>query len=147
MFNGVRGRLIDLLTLKSKRFTTALTVALGRHAEAVVCNTEAAALECIAYLRAWLLALCTLSSCSNPKAFTALEAFLCAPARERGGNLCALLDACAALALHVRARAGEGGAVPSPGMMDEVRRVWEGVPGCPPSSLSLIHISEPTRPY
>jgi structural maintenance of chromosome 1 len=41
---GIRGRLIDLLEPKARRYATATAVALGRHADAVVCTSQEDAL-------------------------------------------------------------------------------------------------------
>jgi structural maintenance of chromosome 1 len=51
LFNGVRGRLVDLVETKTKSLNLAMSVALGRHADEIVVNTEATAIECIKYLR------------------------------------------------------------------------------------------------
>ena len=51
LFNGVRGRLQDLLSSKARKYNTAMTVALGRLADAVVVNTEESAFQCIKYLK------------------------------------------------------------------------------------------------
>ncbi len=51
LFPGVLGRLYELITPAAKKYNTAVTVALGRHADAVVVATESSAHECIRFLR------------------------------------------------------------------------------------------------
>ena len=52
LFPGVRGRLSDLVAPTGKGVKVAVTVALGRHMDAVVGNSEGAAFECVEWLRA-----------------------------------------------------------------------------------------------
>lgn len=51
LFPGVRGRLVDLVNPTSKAVKLAVTVALGKHLDAVVVNAQATAFECIRHLR------------------------------------------------------------------------------------------------
>jgi structural maintenance of chromosome 1 len=51
LFNGVRGRVSDLVDPSHKRYALAVSVTLGKHADAVVVNTEAAAIDCMTWLR------------------------------------------------------------------------------------------------
>ena len=44
---GVRGRLVDLCRPTSKRFTDAVTRVLGKHADSIVVDTQAAGFECM----------------------------------------------------------------------------------------------------
>ena len=50
-FPAVRGRLIDLVKPTQKKYNLPVTIALGRHADAIVVDTEKAALECVEYMR------------------------------------------------------------------------------------------------
>ena len=50
-FPAVRGRLIDLVKPTQKKYHLPVTIALGRHADAIVVDTEKAALECVDYMR------------------------------------------------------------------------------------------------
>ena len=51
LFSGVRGRVADLVEPVAKKYGLAVSIALGKHADAVVVNTEAAAIECVRWLR------------------------------------------------------------------------------------------------
>jgi structural maintenance of chromosome 1 len=51
MFPGVRGRVTDLCTPKQKKYTEAVSTALGRHLDSVVVEDEKTARDCISYLR------------------------------------------------------------------------------------------------
>jgi structural maintenance of chromosome 1 len=51
MHAGVRGRLIDLITLKDQKYRNAMTVALGRNLEAIVVDTVDTAMACVRYLK------------------------------------------------------------------------------------------------
>jgi structural maintenance of chromosome 1 len=51
LFPGVRGRLVDLVSPAQKSVKTAVSVALGKHMDSVVVNSEAVVHECIAWLR------------------------------------------------------------------------------------------------
>lgn len=51
LFPGVRGRIVELVAPTSKRFNLAVTVALGKHMDAVVVDSEAIAFECVGWLR------------------------------------------------------------------------------------------------
>eukprot|EP01063_Lacrimia_lanifica_P035272 TRINITY_DN6690_c0_g1_i1.p1 TRINITY_DN6690_c0_g1~~TRINITY_DN6690_c0_g1_i1.p1 ORF type:complete len:1280 (+),score=583.20 TRINITY_DN6690_c0_g1_i1:71-3841(+) len=51
LFPGVKGRLCDLITILNKRHQVAVTVALGRHMEAVVTDTDKTAHECVKFLK------------------------------------------------------------------------------------------------
>jgi structural maintenance of chromosome 1 len=50
LFPLVRGRLADLVDPVSKQYNLALTVALGKHLDSIVCAGEQTALECIRHL-------------------------------------------------------------------------------------------------
>ncbi|KAJ9436214.1 Structural maintenance of chromosomes protein 1, partial [Diplonema papillatum] len=51
LFNGVRGRLCDLVTIPNKRHRIAVTVALGKHMDSIVTDTDRTAHECVQYLK------------------------------------------------------------------------------------------------
>lgn len=59
LFPGVYGRLIDLCKVTRQKYGIAVTVALGRYADAVVVEDEKTAIECIGYLREQRLPACT----------------------------------------------------------------------------------------
>jgi structural maintenance of chromosome 1 len=48
---GVRGRVSDLVEPTNKKFGLAVSIALGKYNDAIVVNTEAAAVECVRWLR------------------------------------------------------------------------------------------------
>jgi len=48
---GVRGRLVDLCSVPNPKHTLACTVALGKHLDAIVVDTQESAMECIKYLK------------------------------------------------------------------------------------------------
>jgi structural maintenance of chromosome 1 len=48
---GVRGRVSDLVEPTNKKFGLAVSIALGKYNDAVVVNTESAAVECVRWLR------------------------------------------------------------------------------------------------
>jgi len=50
-FPGVRGRLIDLCSPSNRRYDLAISVALGRHSDAIVVDSENIGLECMKYMR------------------------------------------------------------------------------------------------
>lgn len=50
MFGGVRGRLVDLI-VPEEGYRIAVTVALGKNLEAIVCDTTETALNCVRYLK------------------------------------------------------------------------------------------------
>lgn len=58
-YPGVYGRIIDLCKPTQRKFNLAVTVAMGRHMDAVVVATEAAALDCVQYLKQQRLASAT----------------------------------------------------------------------------------------
>lgn len=51
IFTGVRGRLSDLVQPSQRKYNTAVSVALGRHMDAVVVDTTATAFQCVGWLR------------------------------------------------------------------------------------------------
>ena len=51
LFPGVRGRIVELVSPSAKKFNLAVTVALGKHMDAVVVDSEATAFEAVAWLR------------------------------------------------------------------------------------------------
>ncbi len=51
MFPGVHGRLLDLCAPTSKRFDGAALLALGRHSDSIVVDSEQTAIDCIQYMR------------------------------------------------------------------------------------------------
>jgi structural maintenance of chromosome 1 len=51
LFPGVLGRVRELCKPKQKKYESAMSIALGRHFDAVVVETEKAARDCIAYLK------------------------------------------------------------------------------------------------
>lgn len=48
---GVRGRVSDLVEPTNKKFGLAVSIALGKYNDAIVVNTESAAVECVRWLR------------------------------------------------------------------------------------------------
>lgn len=50
-FQGVRGRLVDLCKPTQRKYDLATSVAVGKHMDAIVVNTEATGFECIQYMR------------------------------------------------------------------------------------------------
>ena len=58
-YTGVHGRIIDLCKPSQKKYYMAVTVAMGRHTDAVVVDSEATALECVQYLKEQRLASAT----------------------------------------------------------------------------------------
>ena len=50
-FEGVRGRLVDLVQPSSDRYSVALETALGKHMDSIVVDTEKAAFDCVGYMR------------------------------------------------------------------------------------------------
>eukprot|EP01050_Picozoa_sp_SAG11_P003639 SAG11_NODE_211_length_12281_cov_11.326219_3_plen_863_part_00 len=58
-FPGVYGRIIDLCKPSSKKYNLAVTVAMGRHMDAVVVDAERTALDCVGYLKEQRLASAT----------------------------------------------------------------------------------------
>uniref|UniRef100_A0A7S2SMC1 Structural maintenance of chromosomes protein n=1 Tax=Mucochytrium quahogii TaxID=96639 RepID=A0A7S2SMC1_9STRA len=48
---GVKGRLVDLCTPSSRKYDTAISVALGRYMDAIVVDKETTGMECMKYLR------------------------------------------------------------------------------------------------
>ena len=53
---GVHGRVTDLAKVSERRYNLAMAVVMGRDLDAVICDTRATAQECIAWLRAQLIA-------------------------------------------------------------------------------------------
>ena len=51
LFSGVRGRVIDLVEPLNPKYTLAVSITLGRHADAIVVDTQAVAFDCIQWLR------------------------------------------------------------------------------------------------
>eukprot|EP01060_Flectonema_neradi_P003670 TRINITY_DN12375_c1_g2_i1.p1 TRINITY_DN12375_c1_g2~~TRINITY_DN12375_c1_g2_i1.p1 ORF type:complete len:1295 (+),score=356.46 TRINITY_DN12375_c1_g2_i1:58-3885(+) len=51
LFNGVRGRLCDLITIPSAKYKIAITVAMGKNMESIVTDTDRTAHECVQYLK------------------------------------------------------------------------------------------------
>lgn len=51
LFPGVKGRLLDLCKPTQRKFDTAVTVAAGRHMDAIVVDTQQTGYECIRYMR------------------------------------------------------------------------------------------------
>jgi structural maintenance of chromosome 1 len=51
LFPGVRGRLMDLCKPVQRKYDTAVTVAAGRHMDAIVVDTQETGYECIQYMR------------------------------------------------------------------------------------------------
>ncbi|KAF8869575.1 cohesin complex subunit psm1 [Gymnopilus junonius] len=51
LFPGVRGRIIDLCKPSARKYTTAISVILGRNADAIVVDEEKTAIDCIEYMR------------------------------------------------------------------------------------------------
>ncbi|KAJ1674278.1 Structural maintenance of chromosomes protein 1, partial [Spiromyces aspiralis] len=51
LFTGVHGRISDLCKPTQRQYDLAVATALGRHIDAIVVDTQAAAIECIAYMR------------------------------------------------------------------------------------------------
>ena len=49
LFPDVQGLLLDLCNPTQKKYSLAVETALGKHLDAVVVNTKAAAIECIQY--------------------------------------------------------------------------------------------------
>jgi structural maintenance of chromosome 1 len=50
-FPGVRGRLVDLCKPTQRKYDLATSVAVGKHMDAIVVNTEATGFECIQHMR------------------------------------------------------------------------------------------------
>jgi len=50
-FPGVKGRLVDLCKPSSRKYELAITVALGRHMEAIVVDKQASGFDCVKHLR------------------------------------------------------------------------------------------------
>jgi structural maintenance of chromosome 1 len=51
MHPGVRGRLVDLCTVKDNKYRNAVTVAFGKNLEAIVVDTVDTAMACVRYLK------------------------------------------------------------------------------------------------
>ncbi|KAF8872389.1 cohesin complex subunit psm1 [Gymnopilus junonius] len=51
LFPGVRGRIIDLCKPSARKYTTAISVILGRNTDAIVVDEEKTAIDCIEYMR------------------------------------------------------------------------------------------------
>jgi structural maintenance of chromosome 1 len=51
MHPGVRGRLVDLCTVKDNKYRNAVTVAFGRNLEAIVVDSVETAMACVRYLK------------------------------------------------------------------------------------------------
>ena len=51
LFSGVHGRLIDLCEPSHKRYQIAITKVLGKYMDAIVCDTEKTAKDCIQYMK------------------------------------------------------------------------------------------------
>jgi len=51
MFPGVKGRVADLMKPIAKKFNLAITVALGKNYEAIVCDSSETAFKCVKYLK------------------------------------------------------------------------------------------------
>ncbi|KAF8892810.1 hypothetical protein CPB84DRAFT_1816222 [Gymnopilus junonius] len=51
LFPGVRGRIIDLCKPSARKYTTAISVILGRNTDAIVVDDEKTAIDCIEYMR------------------------------------------------------------------------------------------------
>ena len=51
LFNGVRGRLCDLITIPNANYKMAIAVAMGRHMDAIVTDSDRTAHECVQYLK------------------------------------------------------------------------------------------------
>uniref|UniRef100_A0A7S1R1H3 Structural maintenance of chromosomes protein n=1 Tax=Neobodo designis TaxID=312471 RepID=A0A7S1R1H3_NEODS len=51
MHKGVRGRLVDLCTVKDNKYRNAVTVAFGKNLEAIVVDTVDTAMACVRYLK------------------------------------------------------------------------------------------------
>lgn len=58
-YQGVHGRVIDLCKPTQRKYNLAVTVAMGRHMDAVVVATEQVALDCVQYLKQQRLAAAT----------------------------------------------------------------------------------------
>lgn len=51
IFPKVYGRVIDLVNLSSKKYDTAISIILGKNADAIVVENEKTAVECVQYLK------------------------------------------------------------------------------------------------
>tara|TARA_R110002050_G_scaffold93231_4_gene194794 strand:- start:729 stop:4403 length:3675 start_codon:yes stop_codon:yes gene_type:complete len=51
LFAGVKGRLFDLCKVSQRKYTDAVAVAMGKHANAIVVEDQATALECVRYVK------------------------------------------------------------------------------------------------
>lgn len=80
MFPGVHGRLVDLCTPTSKRFEGAALLALGKHSDSIIVDSEQTAIDCIQYMRqqrsgqATFLPLDTLQTRAFPERLRTLSA-------------------------------------------------------------------------
>lgn len=59
IFTGVHGRLVDLCHPIQKKYSQAIAVAAGKHMDAIVVDTKAAATDCIRYLKDQRIGTCT----------------------------------------------------------------------------------------
>eukprot|EP00964_Phaeocystis_antarctica_P115285 scaffold79256_cov61-Phaeocystis_antarctica.AAC.1 len=51
LFPGVHGRVIELCKPSQKKYNAAVTIAMGKNMDAIVVDNEAAAQDCIRYLK------------------------------------------------------------------------------------------------
>ncbi|EFC49743.1 structural maintenance of chromosome 1, partial [Naegleria gruberi] len=68
LFPGVLGKVGDLFTITREKYNVAVNVALGKHLNSIVCETEKTALECIKYLKEQRLGSCTFIPIDSVKA-------------------------------------------------------------------------------
>ena len=73
LFTGVHGRMTDICKPTQRKYQVALTIAMGKNMDAVVVDTEATAMECIAYLKE--------KKCA-PETFIPLDTIKARPVRE-----------------------------------------------------------------
>ena len=86
-FPAVRGRLIDLIKPTQKKYNLPVTIALGRHADAIVVDTEKAALECVEYMREQRLGVATFIPLDTVRVKSLSEQL-----RQLGGSARLLVD-------------------------------------------------------
>jgi len=90
-YAGVRGRLVDLIDVPNKKHRLAVTVALGRWADAVVTDNDATARECIKHLKEQRMDRLTFIPLANVRVSAVDERL-----RRLGGSAKLAVDCCVA---------------------------------------------------
>ena len=87
LFPAVRGSLISLVKPSAKKYELPAVIALGRHSDSIVVDTERAALDCVAYMKEQKLGVATFIPLDTVRVRPVSEA-----ARQLGGSARLVLD-------------------------------------------------------